>query len=310
MTGPIPQLLPNLTFGQMVEQARATLQQYTTVRPVVCTFRDWRFSDGVRVGVELSGLPAEQFIQDALVELGHELVYVSSHNPVTGETVCPPWFRQQDGTPPNDAMAPNSKATVNPNWPYWTVAQHVAAGVHQLYPSLFAAKSTTLTSQTNSERYVLPDDVEEIISIRYEGYGPTRPQRTIGTWTLDNQNPDGKKYLHIERIQSGRKIYIAYRAEPLYPHPASNVLWSDIGLPETASDLPVLWACAQLIPSTDAARTQMHSVEQQNRGRFVPPSSGRAASAAFRELFASRLEQERRKLLDRYPARVHKGLVT
>jgi hypothetical protein len=294
----------------MVEQVRGTLSQYTTNRPILGTFTGWQTTDGVKTGINLAGLSGQQKIVNAVVELGYELVYVQAHDPVGGTTTCPPWFRQQNGSPANDNYPVNSMAAINPQWPYHNVAQHVLNGVAQLYPSLFVPKTHTIISDTLTEHYEVPSDVEEIITVRYEDdVNPARPQREVSRWTLQPLNADGKKYLHIEQVyRSGLNIYVSYRAAPTIPALTSDVDWSTTGLPATAQDLPVLWATVQLLPSADAAKTQITSVEQSERNRFVQPGAANAASKRLQDIYDRRLMEEKRKLLDRFPPRMHRTL--
>src|SRR3954463_11696576 len=242
----------------MVEKVRGTLHQYTTNRPILGTFTGWQGTAPNYTGIDLAGLAGQQKIVNALVELGHELVYVSTHAPVAGTTSCPPWFRQQWGSPANDSVAVNSMAIVNPQWPYHTVAQHVINGIANLYPSLFVPKAFTIVSETLTEHYEVPSDVAEIITVRCEDdVDPARPQREVSRWTLQPLNPDGKKYLHMQEVyRSGLNIYVTYRAAPTIPSITSDADWSTTGLPSTAMDLPVLWASVQLLPSADAAKSQ------------------------------------------------------
>lgn len=297
-----------VTFRQQVEQVRGILGQYVTNRPILATFTGWQ---GVApyTGINLAGLPSTAKLVNAVVELGHELVHVSSHDPQTNTTLCPPWFRQQQGSAANDTYPANSVAVINPQWPYWHLAQNVANGIGNLYPSLYVPKTVQLTSQTLKEKYLLPDDVDEIVSIRFEDIGPVKPQRTINRWTVEPLASDGKRYLHIEQIYlAGFPIYVTYRAKPVVPDPTGNADWSTTGLPATAADLPVLWAVVQMLPSADAAKVQTMSVEQSERNRFIQPGAANAASRRFQDIYALRLNEEKKKLVDLFPPRVHRNI--
>lgn len=298
------------TFRQLVEQARGTLHQYSTHRPVLATFTGWQGTAPDYTGINLAGLGGNQKLVNAVVELGHELVYVSSHDPVGGVTQCPPWFRQQNGSPANDSVPSNSMAVVNPQWPYHIVAQHVANGIGNMYPSLFVPKVTTIVTTTLTEQYQLPADVDEIIAVLYEDdINPAHPQREVSRWTLVTLAADGHRYLHMEQVyRSGINVYVTYRAKPTVPDITSDVDWSTTGLPSTAMDLPVLWAAVQLLPAADAAKTQITSVEQSERNRFVQPGAANAASKRLQDIYGLRLNEEKRKLLDRFPPRLHRTL--
>lgn len=286
------------------------LNQYSTHRPVLATFTGWQVTDSAITGVNLAGLSNQAKLVNAQVELGHELVYVSTHDPVASTTLCPPWFRQQGGSPANDSYPVNSVAVVNPQWPYHIVAQHIANGIGNLYPTLFVPKVLTLTTDMLAEKYEVPSDVDEVIAVMYEDdINPARPQREVSRWTLRPLNADGKRYLHMEQVyRSGLNVFVTYRAKPVIPSITTDVDWLTTGLPATAQDLPVLWAVVQLLPTADAAKSQISSVEQSERNRFVQPGAANSASKRFQDIYSARLLEERRKLLDLYPARLHRNL--
>lgn len=290
-----------------MEQARGYLHQYTTSRPVLATFTGW-VGSAPFTGINLAGLSGQQRVVNAVVELGHELVYVSSHDPASLVTQCPPWFRNQQGSPSNDAYPVNSVAIVNPQWPYHHVAQNIVNGIGNLYPSLFQIKQTTIQTATLTERYQLPSDCDEIIRIVIEDDAyPSRPEREVWKWTLNTKGIGGNRFVSIEEVyRSGMNMYVTYRASPTIPAVTSTADFSATGLPATAADLPVLWAVAQMLPSADAAKTQISTVEQSERNRFVQAGSANAASRRYHELYETRLTEERRKLLDLYPPRIHR----
>jgi hypothetical protein len=298
------------TFREMVEEARGVLHQYTTNRPVLATFTGWQVTGTDITGVNLAGLSGQQKVVNAFVELGHELVYVAAHDPVAGTTTAPPWFRQQQGSPANTSYPANSMAVINPQWPWHQVAKHVATGIGNMYPSLFQVKNTTIVTQTLTERYELPDDVDEIVAIKHEdNRHPALPQREVSRWTLETRAGDGNRYLFMEQVGvAGQNVYITYKASPTIPAITTDADWSTTGLPATASDLPVLWAVAQMLPSADASKSQITSVEQSERNRFVQPGAANAASRRYQELYMARLAEEKRKLNDQFPPRLHRNM--
>lgn len=299
-----------VTLTQMVEQVRAQLNQGLTNRSIHCTFNGWVLDGADKVGIQLTDVPSGLAVKSVVVELGHELVFVTSLDANTSTATCPAWFRQYQGSPANDDYEAGSMATLSPLWPYWLVAQKVVEGIGALYPALFQVKTTTLTASAVAEKYLLPNDVEDILNIKVEYSGGARGQRKIGEWSIDTKAADGNRYLHIRQGHpSGWSIYVTYRAKPVVPTVTSgSTTWTSTGLPDSASDLPVLYALAMLMPSTDAAKTQTASMEQSERSRFVQAGSGNSTSRHYMTLFKDRLAEERRRLLDRYPPRIHKEL--
>lgn len=296
-----------VTFRGQVEEARSILSQYTTNRPILGTFTGWVGDSPNFTGITLSAVPNK--LSNAVVELGHELVHVSTYDPSTGATACPPWFRQQQGSPANSGYAANSVAVINPQWPYHAVAKNVINGIANLYPTLFQVKTVQVTTALVREKYLLPADVDEIVMIKYQDVGPVQREREVSRWSIDHLAIDGNRYLHINEVAlAGRPVYVTYRCKPVLPTVTADSDWSATGLPDTAADLPPLWAAVQMLPSADAAKTQTMSVEQSDRNKYVQPGAANAASRRLQDIYQARLMEEKRKLQDRFPPKLHRNV--
>lgn len=299
-----------VTLGNLVDQVIGRLDQFTTNQPRTATFNGW-IVDGTsaKVGVKLADV-ASGVISDSLVELGTELVHVTSFDSASGDTTCPPWFRQQLGTPPNDSYPVGSRVVIGPRWPRFHVAQAVVDGINACYPDLFGVSTTELTSTVVSGNYLLPSDVDGILHVTIEDFGPAQTQYQINEWSLGTNTTDGSRYLRVRPVGvGGRPLRVKYRHRPVAPDPSNlDATWASTGLPDSASDLPVLFATATLIASAESAKTQSSSVEQSDRNRLVQPGTATAASRRFGEMFRDRLLQEKRSLLALHPPRRHKTL--
>jgi len=299
-----------VTLGTLVSQVQGRLDQYSTNRTKACTFKGWVTSGATKVGVKLADVSTGSKLTNVDVELGTELVRVTSYDSGSTIATCPPWFRQQQGTPLNDAFPVDSKAVVSPRWPAYHVAETLCDGITTLYPDIFAVKEQQLTSSVASGNYEVATDVDGVLKVTIEDFGPWKTQFEIKQWTLDTLNPDGKKYLRMmPAAVNGRPIYVTYRAKPVVPDPALlDTTWASTGLPDSSADLPVLYAVMTLIASADAAKTQTNSIEQSDRSRFVQAGAASSSSRRFQEMYTNRLAMEKRKLSDRFPPRVHKTL--
>lgn len=298
------------SLGEMVEQARGHLEQYVINRPATATFVGWNkdASDNI-VGVKLTNVTAGDRLLNSLVELeSGELVHVSSYDINNNVAVCPPWFRGQQGTPKVDTVPTNSRAVIEPLWPTFAITTKVCEGIQGMYPDVFAVKETQLLSSSINGNYLLPADVESIVHLTIENIGPGAEQLKMWVWSLDVSNLDGKRYLRTRTSAlAGRPINVTYRAKPLVPSRLDAAAdWTATGLPESAVDLPVLYAVYTMLPAVEAAKTQMHSMEQSDRNRFVQSGAANAASRRFQEMYERRLFDERRKLLGQFAPRTHK----
>lgn len=300
------------TLADMVTRVQGHLNQYLINRPMSCTFLDWGLDGSMNIiGVQLADVPTSSSLNNSLIELATgEIVQVSSYDSTNNVATCPAWFRGQLGTPQDDDVESNSRAVIEPLWPVYHVAQTIVDGIRQLYPDLFAVREETLSSSSINGNYLLPNDVENILNVTLEIVGPSARQFQINQWTVDISNDDGLRYLRTNpSYQAGRPIYVTYRAKPVIPDAADlTATWEDTGLPSSAVDLPVLYATYTLLPAVEAAKTQMHSMEQSDRNRLVQSGAATSASRRFEEMYERRRFTERRALLDRFPPRLHREL--
>ena len=271
------------------------------------TFKGWVLSGATRVGVTLDDIQPK--LNRALVELDTELIYISSVDENSGVATCPAWFRQQNGTPANDAFAVDSRVVINPVWPTYQLAKKITQGIGALYPALYQVKETNLASSATNGNYLLPSDVDGILRVTLEGTGPGQVQMPISRFSLDTISSDGFKYLRTAPGGAPGTLRVTYRAKPVVPDPSDlAATWASTGLPDTAADLPVLYAVLASLPTADASKTQTNSVEQSDRNRLVQGGSANSTSRRLQEIYQARLLDERRKLTDRYPARLFKEL--
>lgn len=299
------------TLSDLVEEVVADLNQYTTNQERTGTFESWQLDGSmVKVGINLADITSD--LSNARVELSSgEIVHVSSYSATNNTTTCPAWCRGQMGTPQNDDVLEGTRVVINPQWPRYQVARKLVEGIHAVSQDLFAVAETDLTSQPIPSNYALPSDCLNVLAVTIQEIGPSGRQWPLKQWSLDTKNSDGLVYLRTNPMGlAGHTIRVTYRKAVTAPSPgALTTDWSTTGLPESASDLPGLFAKSQLILSPEASRTQQKSVEQGERQRTLQGWSASSASRRWQEMFVARLADERRKLRDRYPVRPHKELV-
>lgn len=298
------------TLGTLVESVIGDMRQYTVAQETTGTFVDWERDAGNNiVGVQLADISSDLY--NARVELATgEIVHVSRYSLDGSTTECPPWFRGQNGTTANNTVATNSRVVVNPAWPRNDVARKIVDGIQAISADLFAVAETNLTTTPTTSNYELPADCLSVLSVTLEDIGPTQQHKALSTWSLDTKNSDSKTYLRVYPLGlSGWTMRVTYRKAVTVPAVTNlAATWASTGLPDSAQDLPGLYAKAQLILSPEAARTQQSSVEQGERSRSLQGWSPTSSSRRYQELFAARLADERRKLDARFPVRPHREL--
>ncbi|WP_434439704.1 hypothetical protein [Lentzea sp. E54] len=298
-----------VTLAQQVERVRDALNQSNSEE--LCTFKGWLPEVGSpKTGIKLDDVMAGDRLSHVLVELGHELVYVTSYDSQTLTATCPPWFRQRNGSPANDDYPADSVAVIGPQWSHWTIVQQLVAGYHALHPDLFQVKTTTLTTTAVEQRYELPADCDDIHDIQLHYPDASGTQRAVNTWSIKTTNPDGKRYLHISPVgMGGLTLDVTYKAKPIVPDPADGSFqFTESGLLDSAEDLPVMYAKAHLVASMESSRAQTKSIEQSERGKYIQAGTTTSVARLWMQQFQDRLKEERRKLLELYPPRVHREL--
>lgn len=244
----------------------------------------------------------------AVLEIDSKLVFAKSWDSNTGAALVPTWGNGFEGSSKLSLPLASEKVTINPLWPRWFVGKHIIDAINSLFPRLYGVAVTQLTSDVVSERYELPAEAEEIISIHVEGFGPTYPRRQVKRYTFVPKNTDGKKYVNLQPIGlSGRPIVVTYRTRPVLPSSPTDTTWTwDTSLlPSTAADLPTLRAAYTLITSAELAKMQTYSVEQSDRNKFVQMSAGNSVSRRLEEMFNRRLSEEQDALQQANPVRPH-----
>lgn len=244
----------------------------------------------------------------AVLEIDSKLLFASSWDSNSGVAQIPTWGNGFEGSSKLSLPLSSEKVTINPLWPRWFVGKHLIDAMNSLFPRLYGVAVTQLTSDVVSERYELPAEAEEIISINVEGFGPTFPRRQVKRYTFVPKNVDGKRYVNLQPIGlSGRPIIVTYRTRPVLPSSPTDTTWTwdDSLLPSTSADLPTLRAAYTLITSAELAKMQTYSVEQSDRNKFVQMSAGNSVSRRLEEMFNRRLSEEQDALQQANPVRPH-----
>jgi hypothetical protein len=161
--------------------------------------------------------------------------------------------------------------------------------------------------------YSLPADAEEVISVQNQLIGPSHVWPFARTWRFVGQantatgelGSTGKALFIADDIVPGRQIFVTYQKEPSELVNLTDDFATTTGLPATCQDVIVYAACMKLTPQLEGPRLAMAAVEASERAQYVQPGSASRVSQWFQSLYRERLEQEARKLRDRYPRPSH-----
>lgn len=298
-----------ITMAQLIDKTIAYLNGPSTNRPKLGTVASISVT-GTTIN-SMSVTPADgtnTHKGPAILEVeGGCLVYASSWDANAGTVTVPAWGNGFEGTPAAIGdPAYNTMAVINPLWPRWFVGQHIMDAINTMYPRLYGVKVTELTSTTLDERYEVPDDCEEILSLKIEGFGSTAPRQEIRRRSLQTVNTDGNRYLSINPIGiPGRPMYLVYKTRPVLPTDPRDISWdwSTSLLPATSADIASIKAAMTLIESPEMAKMQVYSAESSERSKFVQAGTGNALSRRLQELFDRRMAEEQDALTFSNPMR-------
>lgn len=249
-------------------------------------------------------------VSRGLVEIdGNELVLVKSSNHSTNLITVDPFARGWAGTTAVSHSI-NARVENNPVFPTVRVKEAINDAVRSVYPDLWAVGNTTITKISVVFEYGLPAAAEEIISVRNQLIGPSHVWPYCRNWRFNGQSSTtdfstGKSLYIGDDIVPGRQIYVTYQMEPTELVNDTDDFATVTGLPSSAQDVIVYAACMKLAPSLEGARLTLASVEASERSQYVQPGSASRVSGYFGQLYAQRLEQEARKLRDRYQRPSH-----
>lgn len=206
------------------------------------------------------------------------------------------------------AHSANAIARNQPKYPRFSIKRAINDVIRSTYPDLFAVGTTTLTTTIIGVGYELPADVEEILDVTYSNaddtgmwYPVNRYRVTLSANTTEFAT--GKSIEVYNGIASGRTVQVVYKKVPSVLAADADLLTAS-GLSESAKECIVYGVCARLVGYIEPARINDDSAE----AKFIDGSpAGQALTAAryFYQMFAQARAEEARRLLDRYPPRIH-----
>lgn len=301
-----------LTFQQMIDKTISYLNGAWTNKPKLGTVTALTTAAGAVTALTVESMDGVNTHRGpAIIEIDNSLVFCKAWDSNSGVATVPAWGNGFEGSGALNVQLGgllSTKATINPLWPRWYVGLHLIDAIRATYPRLYGVKVQTLTSETLAERYAVANDVEEIISLKVEGYGTTLPRREVKRRTLEINNQDGLRYISIAPIGvGGRPIILRYRTKPVTPTDPKDTTWTYATslLPPSSEDVPCLRAAVTLIQSSEIAKMQTYSVEQSDRSKFVQGGTGNSASRRLQEMYDTRMAEEQQALQNANPVRIN-----
>lgn len=290
------------TWGSLIDEVIAKLQGYTMINDQLCSLAASISSSDTSPTVDEANV-----VSRGIIEIDQELIYVSS---VGGTTLTvPDWGRGFKGTTAA-AHSAGAAVTVAPSYPRSIVAREVNNAIRELWPTLFAPKTTDLTITSVDWQYELPADCERIVSVEWkfqdpDGWHPMDGwELTASALTTDFST--GKFISISDPLAAGSSCHVTYAARPTLMTDEDDEFAATTGLPASARDLATLGAALRLAHWVDAARMAVTTVPEDALAQGRQVGNAVAFGRDLRSQYRERLERERQAQALLYPVRTHK----
>jgi len=259
-----------------------------------------------------------------IVEIDEELMWIDTYDRVGNTATVAPYGRAYLGTT-LAAHALDTKVTISPTFPRFSIKRAINDSINAIGSSIFAASTTTITSNAAVSAYRLPATgdalkIRNILAIAYQSIGASKEWIPIRTYRFDgnanNTAFDSKQTVSIyDVIPSGRTIQIVYSKDPApFSELATLALTNaqDFAtiteLPDSCKDVVILGATYRLLSNLDPARAGMVSPQADEVDNKRPYGSSQSLTKQVYALYSQRLAEEVRSQQDKYPIRVHYSL--
>ena len=258
-----------------------------------------------------------------IVEIDEELLWIDTYDRVGNTATVAPYGRAYLGTT-LAAHAVDAKVTISPTFPRFSIKRAINDTINAVGSSIFAASTTTITSNAAVAAFRLPTTVtldttadslkiRNILAIAYQSIGASKEWIPIRTWRFDsNANTtaftSGQTISIYDVVPSGRTIQIVYAKDPEVFTTNAQEFPTQTGLPESCKDVVILGATYRLLSNLDPARAGMVSPQADEVDNKRPYGSSQSLTKQVYALYSQRLAEEIKSQQDKYPIRVHYSL--
>jgi hypothetical protein len=292
----------NDTFSSLIDEVITSLQGYGTDNDQVATLTQTLTSSGTSATVDDTSN-----ISRGLIEIDQELIYVLSAD--QGLLQIAPWGRGYKGSVASSHTV-YSQISVAPTWPRAVVAREINNTIRAVYPNLYAVATYDTTASPTQWQYTLPSTVDRILSVEWRWTNSVDGWMPIHGWEMQySANVDdfasGKALFINEPLPAGCRIHVTYAKPPTLLVNAAD-LYTVSGLPASSRDVIVYGAASRLLPWQDTGRVPVETVPSDAQDTAKPVGNAVALAKEMRNLYATRLADEMRNLMNKYPPRAHK----
>jgi len=313
------------TLLDMIDEVSMNLSGYTLQQDRATHIRTDVPATASTIAAPINlSLASTDSVGKGIVEIDEELFWVDNYDRVGNTATIAPYGRAYLGTT-LAAHTAGTKVTIAPTFPRFVIKRAINDTINAIGSSIFAAKTTTITSNLATSAFRLPAtgnslNIRSILAVAYEAIGPSKEWIPIRNWRFDgNANSTAftsEQTISIyDMITSGRTIQVVYSTDPsVFPELATTALTNAqvfetvSGLPASCKDLVILGATYRLLSNLDPARASMVSPQADETDSKRPYGSSQSLTRQVYTLFSQRLAEEIKNQQDKYPIRVHYSL--
>ena len=262
-------------------------------------------------------LASTDSVGKGIVEIDEELFWVDNYDRVGNTATIAPYGRAYIGTI-LAAHTAGTKVTIAPTFPRFTIKRAINDTISAIGSSIFAANTTTITSNSAVSAFRLPTtgttlNIRNILAIAYQALGSSKEWIPIRSYRFDgNANStaftSGQTVSIYDYIPSGRSVQVVYATDPTPFTTNAQEFVTQTGLPESCKDLIILGATYRLLSNLDPARASMVSPQADETDSKRPYGSSQSLTKQVYALFNQRLNEEVKSQQEKYPIRVHYSL--
>jgi hypothetical protein len=292
------------TFKEMVDEVALNLQGFTLRQD-----RSTHLTAAVTSTAVSMTLSSADNVAKGIIQIDDELIWVDSYDKNTGVVTIPPYGRGYLGTTKSSHTS-GTQVIIKPTYPRNNIKKAINDTVRAIFPTVFGTGTYTFEYSPAVLTYALPNDVETILAVAWQTVGPTMEWVPIRSWRMDpmasttefNSNNSLSIY---DTIVPGRTVQVFYTAQPDTFEIDQDDYEDVTGLPLSCKDVLVYGAAYRMASMIDPGRLTLTAPEADIQSNKIPLNAGTNAARYLLALYTQRLDEESKKLRERYPIRVH-----
>lgn len=256
-------------------------------------------------------LGSTESIGKGIIEIDDELLWIDTFDRVANTATVAPYGRGYLGTTAATHTA-NSKVTIAPTFPRFSVKRAINDTIRALGSSIFAAKTTTFTFVGAQNTYDFDGlEIQNILDMSYQSIGATKEWIPIRRWRFDSVadattwGATAQTVSIYDYVTSGRTVKVIYATDPDEFTADNQVFTTQTGLPASCKDVVVLGASYRLLTYLDPARAAQQSPQADETDSKRPYGASQTATRQLFTLYTQRLQEEVLRQQNYYPIRVH-----